>query len=80
MPGYNPGDPVSVRSASPTWWPGVVQSADSTKIVIALNTPYPTGDQWSGMTLPYGGSMPVEATTVWMSSEVVTPGQHIQPR
>ncbi len=80
MSDYQPGDLVNVRSASPTWWPGVVQTVDAARIIVALDTPYPTGDEWSGQTLPYGGSMPVTATTVWKASEAVAPGEHIQPR
>jgi len=81
---YNPGDLVSVRSASPTWWPGVVETVDDVKIVVALDVPLPTGNEWSGMTLRYGGNMPVEKATIWRSSEAVsTPGCqtcHIKPR
>jgi hypothetical protein len=79
---YSPGDPVYVRSASPTWWPGVVASVNPAQIAVNLNAPLPTGDQWSGQTLPYGGDTPVDKTIVWTASEVVLPeGQgHIKPR
>ncbi len=81
---YNPGDPVSVRSGAPTWWPGVVAAVDDVKIVVDLEAPLPTGDQWSGQTLRYGGSEPVSQTIIWIASEVVSQGQgrgcHIKPR
>jgi hypothetical protein len=81
---YNPGDPVYVRSAAPTWWPGVVASVDDSKIVVTLNAPLPTGSQWAGQNLPYGGNTPVDKTIVWIASEVVSQGHgsgcHIKPR
>lgn len=77
---YQPGDLVDVRSASPTWYPGVVSLVDDSKIVVDLDPPYPTGNQWSGRSLPYGGSDLVRKVTVWKASEAIQdPGaQHIR--
>ena len=80
MQQYNPGDLVYVRSASPTWWPGVVATVDSMNIVVNLDAPLPTGSQWAGQTLPYGGNNPVNQTTIWIAAEVVAPQSHIKPR
>lgn len=68
---YVPGDLVDVRSAAPTWYPGVVSLVDDSKIVVALDLPRPTGDEWSGTTLRYGGNEPVENVTVWKASEAL---------
>lgn len=79
---YQPGDLVDVRSAAPTWWPGVVSFVDDSKIVVALDAPVPNGNQWAGQTLRYGGTEPVESVTVWKASEAIqAPGtQHIRMR
>jgi len=68
---YVPGDLVDVRSSVVAWYPGVVSLVDATKIVVALDAPLPTGDEWSGVTMRYGGSAPVDAVTVWKASEAV---------
>lgn len=68
---YQPGDLVDVRSSVPTWYPGTVSVVDAKKIVVTLDAPYPTGDQWSGTTRPYGGSDPVASVTVWKASEAL---------
>lgn len=79
---YEPGDRVDVRSAVPTWWPGVVSMVDDAKIAVDLDAPYPTGNQWSGTTLRYGGNEPVLKVTIWKSSESVLPPEdaHIRTR
>jgi len=81
---YQPGDKVSVRSGAPTWWPGVVSFVDDSRILVGMSQPWPTGDQWSGMSLPYSGGMSVKTVTIWKASEVVSQGQgqgcHIKPR
>jgi hypothetical protein len=71
---YNPGDLVDVRSGVPTWRPGVVSLVDDEKIVVDLDSPYPTADQWSGVTRRYGGSEPVAVATIWKASEAVSDG------
>lgn len=79
---YNPGDLVDVRSSLAPWRPGVVATVDTKKIVVSLDPPYPTADEWSGEARRYGGSEPVESVTVWMASEAIAEGaaQHIRPR
>jgi hypothetical protein len=76
---YAPGDAVLVRSAAPTWWPGVVATVDPVKIVVNLDAPVPNGNQWAGKTLPYGGTSPVNKVTIWVAAETAEPGSHIQP-
>ena len=68
---YAPGDLVDVRSAAPTWHSGVVSLVDDSRIVVDLDAPLPTGDEWSGKELPYGGSEPVSKITVWKASEAL---------
>ena len=81
-PDYKPGDRVDVRSASPTWWPGVVTSIDDAQINVKLDDPVPNGNQWSGQILRYGGTSPVGKTIIWRAGEVVDDpsNQHIRPR
>lgn len=69
---YQPGDLVDVRSSIPTWYPGVVSFVDETKIVVDLDAPHPTADEWSGVTRSYGGSEPVIQATIWKASEAVS--------
>ena len=84
MIAFHVGDDVSVRSGGPAWWPGAVSLVDDSKILVDLSQPWPTGDQWSGASLPYSGGLPVKTVTVWKASEVVSQGQgcgcHIKPR
>jgi hypothetical protein len=68
---YVPGDLVDVRSAAPTWYPGVVSLVDNSRIIVDLDLPHPTGDEWSGTTLRYGGNEPVEKVTIWKASEAL---------
>lgn len=82
---YQPGDPVDVRSSVPTWYPGVVSLVDDARIVVDLDAPHPTSDQWSGVTRRYGGTDPVLQATIWKASEAVSQGPgcancHIRPR
>lgn len=79
---YQPGDLVDVRSAAPTWYPGVVSFVDDSKIVVALDAPLPTGNEWSGTTLRYGGDDPVVNVTVWKASEALQDpaSAHIRPQ
>lgn len=79
MSQYQPGDPVNVRSGTQQRRPGVVALADADKIIVDLDAPWPTADQWSGVTRRYGGSDPVKQVTIWVASEVVN-GGHIEPR
>lgn len=79
---YQPGDLVDVRSAVPTWRPGTVTEVDANRIIVELDAPYPTGNEWSGTTMRYGGDEPVSKVTVWKASEAVQdPGaSHIRMR
>ena len=62
------------------WRPGQVGSQDDACWFVDLDTPYPTADEWSGVTRNYGGSEPVTKTAIWKQTEKLTPGDFIRER